>query len=102
MRSGYLCEVSFYSTRGSTVFANIGPFIPIRLSFIGDVNVNLDLKTREYGINNVVVELDAIVEVNNKVTMPISSKNHIIKVREPISINIIKGEIPENYLYGKK
>ena len=38
-----------------------------------------------------------VVEVREIATMPISSKKKTIKIREPLSIDIIKGEIPKYY-----
>ena len=89
IKTGYLCEVNFNSTRKSTLFANVGPSIPIKLSYIGDTIVNIDIEEKEYGINNVIVKIFAVVEVTNQVSMPISSKKTRIKVKVPISINII-------------
>ena len=79
------------------MFANIGPTIPIKLTFIGQVNTELDVKVREYGINNVIVEMDVIVSVCEQASMPLTSKKKDIIVKEPISIEIIKGEIPNYY-----
>ena len=81
------------------MFANVGPSIPIKLSYIGDTIVNIDIEEKEYGINNVIVKIFAVVEVTNQVSMPISSKKTILKVKVPISINIINGQIPNYYSY---
>ncbi len=99
IKTGYLCEVNFNLTRKSTLFANVGPSIPIKLSYIGDTIVNIDIEEKEYGINNVIVKIFAVVEVTNQVSMPISSKKTILKVKVPISINIINGQIPNYYSY---
>ena len=67
------------------------------MTFIGQVNTELDVKVREYGINNVIVEMDVIVSVCEQASMPLTSKKKDIIVKEPISIEIIKGEIPNYY-----
>lgn len=97
IKDGILCDVSLGSVKGSTLFANIGPKIPIRLTFIGQVNTDVDVKVREYGINNVIIEVDVIVKVTEHASMPLTSKKKEIVVREPISIELIKGEIPDYY-----
>ena len=97
IKNGLLSEISIASIRGSSLFANIGPTIPIKLTFIGDVNVEIKTDIREYGINNVIVELDSIVKVGTQVSMPISSKRQIVEVKTPISIDIIKGDVPNYY-----
>lgn len=97
IKDGILCDVSLGSVKGSTLFSNIGPKIPIRLTFIGQVNTDVDVKVREYGINNVIIEVDVIVKVTEHASMPLTSKKKEIVVREPISIELIKGEIPDYY-----
>ena len=97
IEKGIVLDVSLGNIYHSSLFANIGPTIPIKLVFSLHTNVDIDLKTKEYGINNIMVEIDAVVTVKEITTMPISSKQKTIKVRSPISIDIIKGNIPENY-----
>lgn len=97
MDNGILCDISLGSVKNSSLFANMGPTIPIKLTFIGQVNTELDLNVREYGINNIIVEMSVIVKVYEHATMPLTSKKKEIVVKQPISIEIIKGEIPNYY-----
>ena len=100
IKQGYLCEINYNSIRNSVLFGNVGPSIPVKLSFLGFLNVDVDIKTREYGINNVLVEVDVVVDTSSVVTMPVSSKKHHYVIHEPISVEIINGRIP-NYYYEK-
>ena len=97
IKSGILCDVSLGSVKSSTLFANVGPKIPIKLTFIGQVNTELDVQVKEYGINNVIIEMNVIVKVREHTSMPLTSKKKDIVVKEPISIELIKGEIPDYY-----
>ena len=97
IKNGMLSEISIGSIRNSTLFANVGPTIPLRLTFVGSVNSKIDVSVREYGINNVIVETYAIIQVDELVTMPITSKRQVIEVKHPISIKIFNGEIPKYY-----
>ena len=98
VKNGYLCEISFNSILNSTLFANVGPTIPVKLSFIGDIDVNIDIKTKEYGINNVVIEVYAIVDIHNQLSMPITTNKYDFRIKEPITLDIVRGEIPNYYL----
>ena len=51
-KSGYLCEVNFNSLRNSALFGNVGPSIPIKLSFMGYTHSDVIVHVKEYGINN--------------------------------------------------
>ena len=99
VKRGIICDVSLGSIRNSSLFANVGPSIPIKLLFTGQVQTDIDVEAKEYGINNVLVEVYMVFKIKEQVTMPISSMQHEIVVREPISIDIIKGEVP-NYFGG--
>ncbi len=94
---GFICEININSIRGSTLFGNVGPTIPIRLSYMGYTYADIELETKEYGINNVIVTMNLVIKISNLISMPISSKVHEETIKQPISVEIVKGEIP-NYL----
>lgn len=97
IKNGVLCEVPIGALKGSTLFANIGPNIPIKLSFIGQVQSNLDTEITSYGINNIVIETNVVVEVEEQITMPTTSKNRTLIITAPLTIKIIKGTVPNYY-----
>lgn len=97
IKYGYLCEISLSSIRNSSLFGNVGPTIPIKLSFMGYNDVDVDIDIKEYGINNVLVQINVVISLNCIVTMPISSSVHNVVVQEPISVELIKGEVPSYF-----
>ena len=94
---GILCDISIGSLRNSVLFANVGPTIPIKLIFTGQVNSDIDIQVKEYGINNVMIELYLIMKVKEQVSMPLTSEQKEITIRTPISFDIVKGELPKYY-----
>lgn len=97
IRNGILCDVSIGSIRGSTLFSNIGPTIPIKLLFNSGIKSNIDIEINEYGINNAIIKTYFNIELDEQITMPISSKKKKINIKKVIDIDIIKGEIPNYY-----
>ena len=97
IKNGLIFEVMFSSINGSTLFSSIGPGIPVRLSFIGEVTSSIDIKTKEYGINNVLVKVILNINIKERTSMPFTSNEQIIKISEPLTVDIIKGDIPEYY-----
>ena len=97
IKNGLLTEISLGTINGLTILSNIGPTIPIKLVFTGNVSVTIDASIKEYGINNSIITLYANVIVDAVSTMPISSRIQTVKVRRPVSVNIIKGNIPNFY-----
>lgn len=100
IRNGVLCEIPMGSLRGNSMFINLGPTIPIKMSFLGQVQTNLNTKVTSYGINNLVLEITVHVQIEEQVTMPAMSKSSIIQVEAPLTIKIIQGVVPNYYLSG--
>lgn len=100
LRKGILCEIPMGSLRGNTLLVNLGPNIPVKIAFIGQVQSNLNTKVSDYGINNLVLQIDLQVEVEQYITMPIMSKKSTLKITAPITIKIIQGLVPNYYLTG--
>lgn len=97
IKNGFITEVMFSSIRGSTLFSSLGPSIPVRLVFIGGVSTDVDVKTEEYGINNVLVKLTLNIIVRERTSLPFTSSEQVITIDEPLSIDIIRGDIPDYY-----
>lgn len=97
IKNGILCDISIGSIRGSTLFANVGPTIPIKLLFSSGLNSNISVDISEYGINNVIIKVYFNVDINEQINMPISSKRKKISIKKIIAMDIIKGEIPNYY-----
>ncbi len=97
IRKGILCDISFSSLRNSTLFANIGPSIPIKLVFLGQVSTDIQTDIKDYGINNMMVTLNLVIVVKEQISMPISSIKKNVSVKIPISMDIVKGEVPSYY-----
>ena len=97
IKNGIICDVSIGSLRGSTIFANIGPSIPMKLIFTGQIKSDINIKVKEYGINNAMIEIDLIMEIQEQVSMPVTSKKKTIKIKSPLTIDIVKGKIPSYY-----
>lgn len=97
IKNGVLCDISIGSIRGSTLFANIGPTIPIKLLFSSGMNSNISINVSEYGINNAIIKVYYNVDLNEQITMPISSNRKKISIKKIVAVDIINGKIPDYY-----
>lgn len=95
--SGIVCEIPLGSLTGNGFLANLGPIIPVKMSFLGQVNSNLKTKVTSYGINNLLFEVYIQVEIKEKITLPKSSDVSTIKIEAPLSIKVISGVVPDYY-----
>lgn len=97
IKNGIICDVSVDSLKKVSLFANIRPTIPIKLVFSNQLNSDIDIDVKEYGINNAIVQVYLKIKIKEQVIMPLSSKRSNIVIREPILIDIIKGDVPNYY-----
>ncbi len=81
----------------NSILNNIGPKIPVKLNFIGDIESNIKTKTRNYGINNVLIEVYVTLKVDIKVILPMQSSLTEVKSTVPIVIKSIQGSVPNFY-----
>ncbi len=96
-KHGIICDVTLGSIRRSTLFANVGPSIPIKLSLLGQIQSDIDVAIQEYGINNVLIKVYLILNIKEQISMPFSSDRVDISIKEPIIIDLLQGDIPQYY-----
>ena len=102
VRRGIMCDISFSSLRNSTLFANVGPSIPIKLLFLGQVSTDIQTDIKDYGINNMMISIYLVIVVREQISMPISSIKKNVSVKIPISMDIVRGEVPSYYGYENR
>ncbi len=100
LEKGVIVEVPYGVVSGSSLIANLGPKIPVKLSLIGDVSSGFSTEVVEYGINNALIKVYIDIEVNARVVMPIISNDISISSSVPIAMKVIQGKVPEYYSGG--
>jgi sporulation protein YunB len=74
-----------------------GPYIPIKIMTSGNVESSLETNLIEYGINNVMIEINININVYTNILLPYTSDIVIVNYKVPVSKKIIKGKIPDVY-----
>lgn len=96
-KKGVVCEIPSGVIYHNLFLSNLGPVIPVRFTFIGEVVSNLKTKVRTYGINSVYIEVSIHVEVSQRITMPLRTKEVKSSLDIPLTIKVIQGTIPNYY-----
>lgn len=96
-RKGVVCELPTGVFNNNPLLANLGPLIPVKFSFIGEVEANLKTNVKTYGINSVYMEVYIHVEVKQRITMPLRTEEQKSSLDIPLTIKIIQGSIPNYY-----
>lgn len=97
IRKGLLYEFSFNSINNNILFGNLGASIPIKISFLGSVNSNIEIVSKDYGINNIIIEAYLNISVKSYTTMPVGSNIKDVSIKELVFVDIINGNVP-NYI----
>lgn len=97
LEKGIILKIPMGIIANNTLLSNLGPKIPIRLHYIGDVVGNITTKVTQYGINNAMVELGIHLEITAQILLPFSTKKNVIDCNIPLAIKIIQGVVPSYY-----
>ena len=78
-------------------FSNLGPRIPVRIKFVGNLKTGLQTKIKEYGVNNSLIEVYLKVSLNEEIIVPYSSKKINNSCEILLSSQVIEGIVPSIY-----
>ena len=97
LKKGIITEIPIGIIFKNTILSNLGPKIPIKLHYLGDVNSNITTKVTPYGINNALLEVGVNLEMNAKIILPFQTKKMKLNCKIPIVIKVIQGYVPSYY-----
>ena len=97
IKKGVIYEVPSGVIFNNALLSNIGPKIPVKLHMLGDANVQIDTRIKDYGINNAIIELYVKVNVSEQMILPFSTRKVEVEEFFPIAIKLIEGSIPDYY-----
>ena len=100
LQKGIIYEIPIGAITNNSFLANLGPKIPVRLNLVGSVECGINTNVKDYGINNVILEVSVKATVSEQVILPFSSKTISISTDIPVLMKIIEGKIPNYYANG--
>ena len=83
----------------NSLFSRLGPRIPIKISFLENLNAFVDIEVVNYGINNSLIKLFINIEIEEVVELPIEKNRNIVSYKYLIASKLVNGEVP-NMLGG--
>jgi len=86
----------------NSLLYDIGPKIPVKVSFLENVDAFLDVSVEDYGINNALVKLFINIRMEQIIEMPIDKEKTIIEYRFLIASKLVNGIVPSIYGYNLK
>lgn len=99
-KKGVIYEIPLTVIFENNIFYKLGPKIPVRLSFVGNVQTKVNTKVTNYGLNNALVQIILTVEVNEVVMIPFVKNEVVVKNDFILAMKLLSGEIPGYYYNG--
>lgn len=97
-KEGIIFEIPMGILTQNSFFNNLGPKIPVRVSFNGNCISKIDTKLESYGINSSMIKVYVSVTAYEKIIMPVMTKTINVNLNLLVATKIINGEIPNYYL----
>lgn len=99
-KPGVIFEIPLGLVTNNSVLSNLGPKIPIRVYFNGELKSQLKTEIEKYGINNVLIKLIVNVEMSEQIVMPLISREVSFDTDILVAMKMIQGDIPNYYITG--
>ncbi len=96
-KDSFSISIPFGIVFKSPYVQNLGPKIPLKVNSEGVINSGLKTKVKNYGINNVLMEIYASFEIKQQIIIPFNSKNISKKYEVLLASKIVEGKIPNIY-----
>lgn len=79
------------------ILSQVGPKIPVKLTAIGDVDVELNEEVKATGINNTWIRVSLDLEVQVQVIIPFATYMDEVVTTIPIGMIYVPGKVPHFY-----
>lgn len=100
LKKGIITKIPIGVITKNSLLSNIGPSIPIRLHYIGDVTSNITTEIVPYGINNALVKIGVRLEMTAQIILPFITDKMTLECDIPLAIKMIQGSVPNYYGSG--
>lgn len=100
LKKGIITKIPMGAITKNSILSNIGPTIPIRLHYVGDVSSNITTEIKQYGINNAIIEVGVKLAVTAQIILPFLTDKMTLECSIPLAIKMIQGKVPNYYGSG--
>lgn len=83
----------------NSLLSNLGPKIPVKYNFVGDIESRINSNVTNYGINNALIEVSIHVKLTSLMILPFITDKVVVETDIPIAFKMFHGNVP-SYLVG--
>ncbi|MEG2621067.1 MAG: sporulation protein YunB, partial [Bacilli bacterium] len=98
-KRGIVYEIPLGIIFGNSLLTNVGPKIPVKVSYSGSISTDIKTRVSEYGLNSALIEVFVKVEINQKTIIPFMTEETALTSEIPIVMKVVQGTIP-SYMPG--
>ena len=95
--NGYIILLPVGLASNNNYLANLGPKIPVKVTFIGNLVTGLKTKVKDYGINSALIEVYINISLSEEILIPYVSKKINNSTQILLSSQMIEGVVPDIY-----
>ncbi len=95
--NGYIILLPVGLATNNNYLANLGPKIPVKVTFIGNLVTGLKTKVKDYGINSALIEVYINISLSEEILIPYVSKKINNSTQILLSSQMIEGVVPDIY-----
>lgn len=99
LKKGIVFEVPTGIIFKNSFLTNLGPSIPVKIKYLGNVGLDIKTSVTEYGINSALIKIYIYIEVEQSTILPFKTKTVKATSEIPVIIKVVKGNVP-NYITG--
>lgn len=97
---GLVINVPFFLASNNIFINNLGPKVPILISFNENLLTNIKTKVTSYGFNNALLEVYVVVEMKKTLITPLKEDSEKFVYDILIGAMVVNGSVPS--IYGKE
>lgn len=97
LKKGIIYQVPFGVVFGNSFLSSLGPKIPVKIKYSGNVGLDVKTKVKKYGLDSALIEVYIYVEVTQRTILPFQTDDIKLTSEIPVVMKVVKGTIP-NYL----
>ena len=97
-KDGFVLFMPLGIISNSVFLNNLGPSIPVLIRYIGSVFTNVTTEARDYGVNNVLLNIYLDVSISYEIIGPVTMSKKEFQYRLLLDSKLVQGKVPN--LYG--
>ncbi len=97
INNGLIIAIPLGAASGKHLIVNLGPKVPVKISFLENLKANLRTEVKAYGINNSLVNVYIKFDIEQNIEMPSAADSFSNEYEMLLSSKLIYGVVPNFY-----